>query len=319
MTIEKRHLSIQHSIQSDLLQLFEQFESINDGQLASYIPELAKQNPAHFSISVMTVDGKKYSVGAADHLLTLQSISKPFVYGLALEDIGREKMRRYVGVEPTGEAFNSIIELEEISHRPYNPMVNSGAIAVSGLIAGENSAHKFQRILEMFSQFCGRPVTMDESVFKSERSTADRNRAIAYLLKHFGKIDQDIEETLDLYFQQCSILMNTQDMAAMAATLANKGVHPQTHVKAFSSEYIKDLLSLMFTCGMYDSSGEWAYTVGIPAKSGVSGGIIGVIPGVMGIAVTSPLLDEYGHSVRGSLVFKELSQRWHLNLFEGVL
>lgn len=315
MPIETKNLSIQ----SDLLQLFERVESVHDGQLATYIPELAKQNPAHFSICVVTVDGKKYSVGASDYLLTLQSISKPFVYGLALQDIGREKMRRYVGVEPTGEAFNSIIELEEISHRPYNPMVNSGAIAVSGLIAGDSAAHKFERILEMFSRFCGRQVQMDESVFKSERSTADRNRAIAYLLKHFGKIDQDIEETLDLYFQQCSILMNTQDLATMAATLANKGVNPVTGVNSFSAEYIKDLLSLMFTCGMYDSSGEWAYTVGIPAKSGVSGGIIGVIPGLMGIAVTSPLLDEYGHSVRGSLVFKELSQRWRLNMFEGVL
>ncbi len=315
MPIETKNLSIQ----SDLLQLFERIESVHDGQLATYIPELAKQNPAHFSICVVTCDGQKYSVGASDYLLTLQSISKPFVYGLALEDIGREKMRRYVGVEPTGEAFNSIIELEEISHRPYNPMVNSGAIAVSGLIAGNNSNHKFERILEMFSRFCGRKVQMDESVFKSERSTADRNRAIAYLLKHFGKIDQDIEETLDLYFQQCSVLMNTQDMAVMAATLANKGVNPVTVVKAFSGQYIKDLLSLMFTCGMYDSSGEWAYTVGIPAKSGVSGGIIGVIPGVMGIAVTSPLLDEYGHSVRGSLVFKELSQKWRLNMFEGTL
>lgn len=307
------------SIQTDLLQLFEEFESVQSGSLATYIPELAKQDPAHFSIAVTTVDGKRYAVGASDHLLSLQSISKPFVYGLALEDIGREKMREYVGVEPTGEAFNSIIELEEISHRPYNPMVNSGAIAVSGLIRGDTAADKFTRILAMFSKFAGHPVHMDGSVFMSERKTADRNRAIAYLLKHFGKIERDIEETLDLYFQQCSILMNTQDLSLMAATLAHHGKNPVTGLQAIEAQYIKDLLSLMFTCGMYDSSGEWAYTVGIPAKSGVSGGIIGVVPGVMGIAVTSPLLDPYGHSVRGSLVFRALSERWRLNLFEGRL
>jgi glutaminase len=211
--------------------------------------------------------------------------------------------------------------LEKQSHRPYNPMINSGAIAVSSLIKGKNSSNRLQSILDLFENYVGHAVSVDENVFVSEKKTAHRNRAIANLLKHFNIIEGDseniIEESLDLYFKQCSILVDTVDLALMAATLANGGVQPLTNKKVLQSDSARDILSLMFTCGMYDSAGEWAYTVGLPAKSGVSGGLLAVVPGKMGIAVYSPLIDERGHSVRAVKVFKDLARIYDLSVFSS--
>lgn len=288
-----------------------------DGKTASYIPELAHADIHQFAIVVVTVDGKIFEIGDSHKKFTLQSVSKPFVYGLALETHGREKMLSKVGVEPTGDAFNSIIELEKKSHRPYNPMINSGAIAVSSLIAGKNIDERILRILNFFENFLGHPVHVDENVFESEKKTGHRNRAIANLLKHFNILDGDIEESLDLYFKQCSILADTTDLALMAATLANGGIQPITGKKVFGYDTTRDILSLMFTCGMYDSSGNWAFNVGLPAKSGISGGLIAVAPGKMGIAAYSPLIDDRGHSVRGMKVIKELAKKFDLNIFSS--
>jgi glutaminase len=221
-----------------------------------------------------------------------------------------------VGVEPTGEAFNSIVELEKNTHRPYNPMINSGAIAISSLIKGDNADQRIGKVLKMFQKYTGREVSFNQKIFESEKNTAHRNRSIAHLLRHFDVIGDDIDESLDLYFKQCSIMVNSQDLSLLAATLANKGMNPMTSVRAIKEQYVGDILSLMFTCGMYDSSGEWAYNVGIPAKSGVSGAIFGVVPGKMGIAVFSPPIDQKGHSVRGLEVFRDLSQHLGLSIFK---
>lgn len=303
-------------IQATLQVLYEKYLPLRDGKLADYIPELSKADPDHFGIAVALVNGSVYEAGNAGAAITLQSVSKPFVYGLALEDLGPEAVHEQVGMEPTGEAFNSIIELEKKTHRPYNPMINAGALAVTNLIRGNGPADKLGRILKLFSRYAGHPVHLDGSVFVSERSSGHRNRAIAHLLRHFGRMGPELDENLDLYFQQCSVLYSTKDMALMAATLANGGVQPLTKDRVLARSNLRPLLSLMFTCGMYDSSGEWAFHVGLPAKSGVSGGILAVVPGKMGIAVTSPLLDKSGHSVRGHAVFRELAARWNLSLFD---
>jgi len=301
--------------QSFLDDLHQKYQPLREGVVANYIPELAKVNPDLFSICVVTVDGQVYEVGDYSQLFTIQSISKVFVHGLALEDHGRDYVLTKVGVEPTGDAFNAIV-LDETSKRPYNPMVNAGAIATTSLIKGSGPTERLNRMLEMFQRYIGRDVYVDISVFMSERTTGHRNRAMAHLMLNFGMIDAKIDEALDLYFQQCSLMVNCRDLAVMAATLANKGVNPHTGERALDSRYIKDILSVMYTCGMYNFAGEWAYKVGFPAKSGVCGGIIAVIPNQMGIAVFSPLLDIRGNSVRGVKVCEELSQKFGLHLFE---
>jgi glutaminase len=304
-------------IQETIEVLHHKYATLSEGKPATYIPELAKADLKQFAIVVVTVKGEVFKVGNFDNKFSLQSASKPFVYGHVLQELGREIVLTKVGVEPTGEAFNSIVELEKNTHRPYNPMINSGAIAVSSLIKGENFFEREQKIMSMFENYAGHALTIDQNVFQSERNTAHRNRSIAHLLRHFNVIEDDIDESLDLYFKQCSVLGTTVDLATMAATLANDGVNPFTKKVALKSDYVGDLLSLMLTCGMYDSSGEWAYSVGVPAKSGVSGGIFGVIPGRMGIAVFSPLIDPKGHSIRGVAVFKELSKLLNLSIFNG--
>lgn len=308
-----------HKLQAFLESLHQRYQDLNDGHLASYIPELKKADPSWFSISVVTVDGQVFQVGNVDQLFTIQSISKVFVYGQALEEQGRTELLKRVGVEPTGDPFNSIIQLDESSKRPANPMINAGAIATTSLIKGGDPTARLNRVLDMFSRYVGHPMFIDVSVFMSERTTGHRNRAMAHLMLNFGMIEDHLDEALDLYFQQCSVLVNTHDLAVMAATLANKGVTPITKTQAIQPCYIRDILSVMYTCGMYNFAGEWAYRVGIPAKSGVSGGIMAVVPGQAGIAVFSPLLDPHGNSVRGVRVFEELTQEYGFHMFDLAL
>lgn len=307
--------AIASPLQVYLEDLYSTYLPLREGAVANYIPELAKANPDWFSICIATVDGQVYKVGDYQQEFTIQSVSKPAMYGLALEDHGRDYVLTKVGVEPTGDAFNAII-LDEQSNRPYNPMVNAGAIATAGLINGSDPAERLNRVLDMFQRYTGRTIRMDASVFASERTTGNRNRAIAYLMLNFGMIEGQIDETLDLYFQQCSLLVNCHDLAVMAATLANNGLNPLTGERAIDAQYVKDILSVMYTCGMYDFSGEWAYRVGMPAKSGVGGGIIAIVPGRLGIGVFSPLLDARGNSVRGLKVCAELSQHFGLHVFD---
>ncbi len=313
--VSNQENALRSGLQSFLNDLHLKYKPLRDGALANYIPELAKVNPDLFSICVMTVDGQVYKVGDEDRLFTIQSISKLFVYGLALEEHGRDYVLTKVGVEPTGDAFNAIV-LDERSKRPYNPMVNAGAIATTSLLKGSGPTERLNSMLEMFQRYIGHDIFVDISTFMSERTTGHRNRAIAHLMLNFGMIDEKIDEALDLYFQQCSIMVNCQDLAVMAATLANKGLNPITKEQAIKKCYIKDILSVMYTCGMYNFAGEWVYKVGLPAKSGVCGGIIVVVPNLMGIGVYSPLLDANGNSVRGIKVCEELSQKFGLHLFD---
>ncbi|HIK14779.1 MAG TPA: glutaminase A [Leptolyngbyaceae cyanobacterium M33_DOE_097] len=299
-----------------LQDLYEQYKGVMDGAVADYIPELAIAKPESFGICVATVDGQVFEVGDCTSLFTIQSISKAFVYGLALEDHGREYVNSKVSVEPTGEAFNAIV-LDEKTNRPYNPMVNAGAIATTDMIKGKGSTERLKRILDMFKRYTGRELDINVPVFLSERATGNRNRAIAYLMLNFDMITNRIDETLDLYFQQCSILVNSRDLAMMAATLANNGVNPITQERAIDGRYVQDVISVMLTCGMYDYSGEWTYRVGIPAKSGVGGGITAVVPGRIGIGTFSPPLDEKGNSVRGIKVCEDLAKDFGLHLFNG--
>ncbi len=261
------------------------------------------------------VDGTIVETGDFQQPFTIQSVSKPFVFGMALEEHGVDQVLSKVGVEPTGEAFNSIV-LDEASNRPFNPMVNAGAIATADLIPGKDYPERVKKLLGTFSNYCGRQVHVDNAVFMSERLTGHRNRAMAHLMRNFGMVGERFEDSLELYFQQCSILVTAHDLAVMGATLARGGVNPLTNQRAISSANVKYLLSAMLTCGMYDFAGEWAFRVGLPAKSGVAGGIVAVIPGVGGLGLYSPLLDRKGNSIRGVEACLELSRRFGLHAFE---
>lgn len=299
-----------------LTDLHEKYRQLNTGAVADYIPELAEADPNWFGICVVTTEGRVFDTGDCEQLFTVQSMSKALTYGLALEDHGREYVNSKVSNEPTGEAFNSIV-LDEETNRPYNPMVNAGAIATTDLIKGKDGTERLKRLLNMFERYTGRQHDIYMPVFLSEKSSGFRNRAIAYLMLNFGMVSDRIDETLDLYFQQCSILVNAKDIAMMAATLANGGINPVTQVRALDEHYVQDVISVMLTCGMYDASGNWAYRVGIPAKSGVGGGILATVPGKLGIGTFSPRLDAKGNSVRGIKVCEDLSKDFGLHLFNA--
>ncbi len=301
-------------VQDYLQHLHELFLGVDSGAVASYIPELAKASPDWFGITMVTMDGHVYEVGDTDERFTIQSISKPFVYGLALEDHGRTDVLKKIGVEPSGEAFNSI-SLRPETGQPFNPMINAGAIAATGLIEGNNHEQKFQRILDMFAAYTGREVTIDEAVYQSESETGHRNRAIGYMLRNFDILEQDPTPILENYFKQCAISVTARDLAVIGATLANAGVNPVTGKQAVRSEYVENILSIMGTCGMYDYAGEWIYRVGMPAKSGVAGGIVAVLPGQLGIGIFSPPLDPRGNSVRGIQTCHKLSMDFNLHMF----
>src|SRR5215471_13027211 len=283
------------------------------GAVANYIPELAKADPGHFGISVATTDGYVYEVGDSAVPFTIQSISKAFVFALALETIGPKRVEALIGVEPSGEAFNSI--RLRADNRPFNPMVNAGAIACSGLIYDAEGSGAFDRIQSVLGSFAGRTLTVDEAVYTSERTTGDRNRAIAYLLRTYDVIRGDVDRVLDVYFRQCSVLVTARDIAVMAATLANRGLNPVTGEQVISPYVVARTLSVMTSSGMYDYAGEWIYRVGIPAKSGVGGGIVAALPSQLGLGTYAPLLDGHGNSVRGLKVCQALSSRFDLHVF----
>ena len=294
---------------------YEKYRNIDEGEVATYIPELGKADPDDFAICLVTVDGQVFSAGDWNKEFTIQSICKPFAYQMALEELGRERTLSHVGVEPSGEAFNSI-ELDPRTMRPFNPMVNAGAIAVASLIKKDSAAAGVRNFIEKMQLAAGRKLQIDGSVLASESATGNRNRAIAYLMLNFGIIDEDVNHTLHQYFSQCSLLVNCRDLAMTAATLANMGTNPLTLEPVFDFQYIKDVLAVMFTCGLYDHAGEWAYRVGLPAKSGVGGGLLAVVNRQLGVAVYSPRLDAKGNSVRGILVCRELAARLGLHAFE---
>ena len=278
------------------------------GVLANYIPELAEVDPERLGASIAMVDGELYASGDTDSLFTIQSLSKPFVYALALADRGFERVLDKVGVEPSGEPFNEI-SLEDSSGRPLNPMINAGAITTHSLVGTEtmNPAERMERVISGLSAFAGRSLDVDEAVYSSEIEHAHRNLAIAHMLRSHDILTENPTGVVEGYTRQCSLLVTVQDLAMMAATLANYGIQPVTGEQVVPKTVVRQVLSVMFTCGMYNAAGDWATQVGIPAKSGVGGGIIGAVPGQLGLATFSPRLDVHGNSVRGVSLFERFS------------
>jgi glutaminase len=288
------------------------FAADEAGSVADYIPELSKADPAHFGISLATLDGHVYEVGDSKIPFTIQSMSKPFVFALALDTLGAGRVESTIGVEPSGDPFNSI-RLNAENH-PFNPMVNAGAIACSGLIHEAKGDGAFEYIREALGRFAGRTLGVDESVYASESATGDRNRAIAYLLRTNAVLRDRVDSVLDVYFRQCAILVTARDIAVMAATLANRGLNPVTGQQVMTPYAISRTLSVMTSSGMYDYAGEWIYRVGIPAKSGVGGGILAALPARLGLGSYSPRLDKHGNSVRGIRVCEALSSHYDLHM-----
>ena len=282
------------------------------GAVADYIPELGKADPAHFGISLATLDGHVYEVGDTQVPFTIQSMSKPFVFALALDTLGAARVESVIGVEPSGDPFNSI-RLNAENH-PFNPMVNAGAIACSGLIYEAKGDGAFEYIRQALGRFAGRELGVDDAVYSSESLTGDRNRAIGYLLRTNAVIRDNVSSVLEVYFRQCAILVNARDIAVMAATLANRGINPVTGEQVMTPYAISRTLSVMTSSGMYDYAGEWIYRVGIPAKSGVGGGILAALPARIGLGSYSPKLDKHGNSVRGIKVCEALSAHYDLHM-----
>lgn len=289
----------------------EQIE-LRDGALASYIPELSTVDPESFGLSLSTSDGYVYESGDTAMEFTIQSISKPFTYALALELIGQDAVDAKIGVEPSGEAFNEI-SVDNVTKTPKNAMINAGAIAAVSLVPGAGADDRFDRILEFYSACAGRRLHVDMDMYGSEKATGNRNRAIAYMLASFGVLDGDPDEVLDVYFRQCSVRVTSTDLARMATTLARGGCNPMTGRRVSGAKVVRRTLSVMVTCGMYDATGDWVSAVGMPAKSGVGGGIVAVLPGQLGIGVYSPRLDARGNSVRGVEVCRNLSSQLGLH------
>ena len=294
--------------------LHERYASLQEGAVADYIPQLAKADPNLFGICIATRDGHLYEVGDTRQKFTIQSISKALSYGLALEDRGEEHVLSRIGVEPSGDAFNAI-SLKPGTGAPFNPMINAGAIATCGQILKTGGETRIQRITDYLSRCAGEQLEIDQEVYRSESETGHRNRAIGWMLRNFDIIDEDPREIVETYFQQCSLQVTCADLAVMGATLANQGVNPLTGERAIAHDYVDNVLGVMASCGMYDWSGEWIYRVGLPAKSGVGGGILAVLPGQLGIGVFSPPLDAQGNSVRAIRVCMDLARELALHMF----
>jgi glutaminase len=309
------HEPSKHEFQNALERAWSAQRNNDQGTVAHYIPELSKACPDDFGLAIATVTGQIFAVGDTEVPFTIQSISKAFAFCLALEIAGAEGVELRVGVEPSGDPFNAIM-FDSETNRPFNPMVNAGAIAVAGILCEHLGPNAFKLMLERFSAAAGRSLCMDEQVYRSETETGHRNRAIAHLLLAAGALNVPADEALDLYFRQCSINVTTSDLAWMGATFANMGIHPGTRAHAFDLASVRSTLSVMFTCGMYDYAGHWAYDVGIPAKSGVGGGIVGVVNRQLGIASYAPRLDAKGNSVRGVASFEMLAEDFGLHAFD---
>lgn len=288
-----------------------------DGKVASYIPALSKANKDDLGVYVIDSRGKEYYSGDYDKKFTMQSISKIVSLILAIRDNGKYNVFKKVDVEPTGMGFNSIVNLEESdTGKPYNPMINAGAIVTTSLIDGNNIEEKLEKVLDLMRAVTNnKHIDINEEVYLSEKETGNRNRALAYFMKSTGILEGDVEEILDLYFKQCSIELTAKDLARFAAVLANDGVIPWTNEKIIPKEVCRIVKTIMVTCGMYDASGEFAVNVGIPAKSGVGGGIIATVPRKFGIGIYGPALDEKGNSIAGIKLIKDLSNELDLSIF----
>jgi len=294
---------------------YERYKSNSDGRNSQVYPALAEVPSELFGICVVGTNGAVHSVGAAEHEFSIMSVSKPFVFALVCEAIGAKQAREKLGANATGLPFNSLAAVENSSDGRTNPMVNAGAIATTSLVPGVTADEKWKFIYDGLSKFAGRPLPLNEEVYASATETNFRNQSIARLLQSFGRIYCDPAEATDLYTRQCSLNVNARDLAVMGATLADGGVNPVTKVRVVSPTVCHYALAVMTTAGLYETSGDWLFDIGLPGKSGIGGGIVTVSPGKGGLGTFAPPLDAAGNSVKGQLVARYLSQRLGMDLF----
>lgn len=314
-SVSTGHLPPAEQIESLVAEAYERYRSLDEGRVADYIPALAKVPRELFGICVVGVGGAVYTAGDVSYEFTIQSVSKPFVFALICQAIGEAEARTKLGVNATGLPFNSVMAVELNQDRTMNPMVNAGAIAATSLAPGANADEKWQFIEEGLSRFAGRKLTLNREVYDSEAATNLRNRGIAKLLEGYDRMYFDALEATDIYTKQCSLNVSARDLAIMGATLADGGVNPITEERVVDASICKRVLAVLATAGLYELSGDWLYEIGLPGKSGVSGGIVTVVPGKGGLGTFSPALDEAGNSIKGQRVAKFLSERMGLNLF----
>jgi glutaminase len=297
----------QAQIQGAMDAAYNKYKDIKEGANADYIPALAKVDPKIYGIALVTVDGKVYTKGDVKSEVSIQSISKVFTMAKVIEESGPDAIASNMGVDATGQVFNSIVAVEQYKGAEMNAMVNPGAITATSMVKGASREEIWKKILDYYSDFAGRPLSVNEEVYKSESDTNQRNQAIGKLMYAYGHIKSDPDQATSIYTEQCSVSVNAKDLATMAATLANGGKNPVTGKQVLKTEYVPEVLAVMATAGLYDDSGKWLYRTGLPAKSGVGGGIIAVSPGKFGIAVISPPLDEAGNSVRAQKAIADIS------------
>ncbi|WP_308466609.1 glutaminase A [Rathayibacter soli] len=302
-------------VEALLREAYRRYLPLGEGVVADHIPSLSQADPALFGLSICGVDGTLTSSGDSDYRFSIQSISKVFVFALVCQELGHDEISRIVGVNSTGLPFNSVMAMELHDGEPRNPMVNAGALATTSLVPGDTSAAKWEFIQAGLSRFAGHPLELDIDVYESESATNQRNLAIARLLESYGRLRFDPNQTTDVYTKQCSLLASAKDLAVMAATLADGGVNPITHEKVVDAAVCRDALAVMATSGLYEFSGDWLFEIGVPAKSGISGGILTVAPGKGGLGTFSPPLDPAGNSVRGQRAARYLSGALGLDIF----
>jgi glutaminase len=294
---------------------YERFRDMRDGENAQFYPALAEVDPDLFGIAVVSTSGDIHAIGDVDTPFTIMSIAKPFVLALVYEELGADAVRRQVGVNATGQAFNSGVPVEQTPGHLTNPMVNSGALATTSLVPGATVDDRWESIVAILSRFAGRRLEVDETIYASASRSNHRNRSLANLLYAYGRIYGDIDETVDLYTRQSSLSITTIDLGVMGSTLADGGVNPITGDQVVSRSCCRHVLAVMATAGLYETSGDWLFDIGLPGKSGVGGGIVTVSPGKGSLATFSPPLDRAGNSVRGQLVASHLSYRLGLDVF----
>jgi glutaminase len=311
------HEAIAAAIAAAVAEAWTQNHTITGGANADYIPALATVNPALFGISVVTTTGETVNAGDADVQFAIESISKVFTMARAMDDIGAEAFHTKVGTDPTGLPFNSVMALALHGNKPMSALVNAGAMSSVSLIPADSIEERWAKILAVQSAFAGRPITLSETINESEQTTNAHNRGIAWLLQAGGYLHADPVEVCDVYTRQCSTLISTTDLALMGATLANGGVNPLTGEQAVTEANVPHILAEMTMEGLYEASGDWAYTVGLPGKSGVGGGILAVAPGVLAIAAFSPPLDPHGNSVRAQRAIAHIAATLGLSLYQN--
>jgi glutaminase len=294
-------------IEAALDAAYAKYKDLEEGANADYIPALAAVDPSIYGIALVTVDGRVYTEGDIASEVSIQSISKVFTMAKVIEELGADAIRDNMGVDATGQVFNSIAAVEQHRGSEMNAMVNPGAITATSMVPGATREEIWSKILAFHSDFAGRPLRVNQEVFESEAATNQRNQAIGRLMYAYGHIKDNPDRATDLYTEQCSISVNAKDLATMAATLANGGKNPVTDKQVMSADNVPEVLAVMATAGLYDDTGKWLYATGLPAKSGVGGGIIAVSPGKFGIAVISPPLDAAGNSVRAQRAIADIS------------